>query len=133
MKTQELRIGNYLELQEIIFKVISIDGRDNSIIAESINKECPSIITEIPKPIPLTEEWLLKFGFHQQIGFIKFIGEKYTNSFEVAHNSLDKWYCYFRNFNKGEQDDFVLLRNDLKYVHQLQNLYFELTGKELTI
>jgi len=85
------------------------------------------------KPIPLTEEWLLKFGFDSQIGFIKFIGKKYTNSFEVAHNDLDRWYCYFRNFNKGEQDDFVLLRNNLKHVHQLQNLYFALTGEELTI
>lgn len=125
MKATELRIGNWTEyniVDENIDKWI-LEEVDHTDIADPIWL----------RPIPLTEEWLLKFGFHKQIGFIKFIGEKYTNSFEVSHNDLDKWYCFYRNFNKGKEDDFVLLRNDLKHVHQLQNLYFALTGKELSI
>lgn len=85
------------------------------------------------KGIEITKEWLLKFGFLEQIGFSKFIGEKYKNSsIELAHNDSDKWYLYFRNFNSGLADDFVLLRNNIKHIHQVQNLYHALTGEELT-
>ena len=122
MKAQDLRIGNLL--QNSFGKIHEVkEGNFRGIIIKSLDLE----------PIPLTEQLLIDFGFTSQIGFIKFIGEKFKDSsFEVGHNDLDKWYCYFRNFNKGEQDDFVLLRNDLKHVHQLQNLYNALTNKELT-
>ena len=124
MKASDLRIGNYYNIyaegKEYTYKV----GLEDFCSDNYKNFE----------PIPLTEEWLLKFRFHSQIGYIKFIGEDYQDSsFEVAQNDLDKWYCYFRNFVKGAADDFVLLRNDLKHVHQLQNLYHSLTNKELEI
>ena len=143
MKTNDLRIGNYIygnyygnedEEKTEKCKVLGIDSvgfSEYPIWVEGLEET--GIETYMGfQPIPLTEEWLLKFGFNKQIGFIKFIGVPYEkDSFEVAHNDLDKWYCYFRNFVKGAQDDFVLLRNDLKHVHQLQNLYHALTGEEL--
>ena len=132
MKANELRIGNWINIS---FRNHDRKG-DYQIVASQIldlfsNGEKSSFIY---KPIPLTEEWLLKFGFEQQIGFIKFIGEPYQkDSFEVALNDVGKWYCYYRNFVKGKVDDFVLLKNDLKHVHQLQNLFYALCGEELTI
>ena len=64
------------------------------------------------KPILLTEEWLLKFGFSifKNMYFIK---------------GMQIWKC---------NDLFLCNKNGIyiKYVHQLQNLYFALTGKELT-
>jgi len=75
-------------------------------------------------PIPLTEEWLIK---------LKYV--KYTHK----SNELPdyKWFCdggtcvisqvgsrlYYGGMLAGYKG--------LKYVHQLQNLYFVLTGKEL--
>ena len=67
------------------------------------------------EPIPLTEEWLLKLGF------------KFTNGygFKIFGNWLQKEDdVYFYNVN----GNFV----EINYVHQLQNLYFALTGQELT-
>lgn len=80
-------------------------------------------------PVPITEELLLKAGFTKTIGFwIKF-GD---DSFEVS--PMDgKWFIYFRNFNKGTLDDFVCLRKDVLYWHTLQNLFYSITGKELTL
>jgi hypothetical protein len=74
------------------------------------------------KPIPLTEEWLLKFGFETQLtslnfGFIVF-------ELNAVAISLDKDGFYFMH-NEEYQNIY--------YVHQLQNLYFALTNKELEI
>lgn len=70
------------------------------------------------KPIPLTEEWLVKFGF------------------ENGELLVFEGYVLFKKF-----PDIITLEIDgnrmplhgFKYVHQLQNLYFALTGEELTI
>ena len=71
------------------------------------------------KPIPLTEEWLIKFGF-----------------------SRDGSYWSHRHLNiltveKIGGGEMLMTPNrkyalELKHVHQLQNLYFALTGEELT-
>lgn len=79
------------------------------------------------KPIPLTEEWLLKFGFtrhHTDYGngiiYIK----------DVPNNNEFIWGVYPFELGSG----FVINKSkSLKYVHQLQNLYFALTGEELNI
>lgn len=67
------------------------------------------------EPIQLTDEWLLKFGFEKD-------GTWFTKSgFGISIDNL-KWQMkgYIATFDK------------CLYVHQLQNLYFALTGKELT-
>jgi hypothetical protein len=140
MEANELRIGNYVteevlgkcEVYEIHYDTVWVLVNNITIEGKENTRSFHLSINHL-NPIPLTEEWLLKFGFKEQIGFSKIIGLDLLKSFEVAHNDLDKWYCYFRNFNKGLLDDFVLLRSDLKHVHQIQNLYFALTNEELTI
>lgn len=64
------------------------------------------------KPIPLTEEWLLRFGFGQM-----------RNKFYKKHVTLTKSEGFYVAF----------VQDELKSVHQLQNLYFALTGEELEI
>jgi len=66
------------------------------------------------KPIPITEKWILKLGF-EPTGFDSYSFDGYEFSFE--NNSF---------FNKT-----VLVKKYVNSVHQLQNLYFALTGKEL--
>ena len=115
MKANELRIGNYFEDGEgrlCSVDVISRDSEDTRITA------IHGALTTFPiKPIPLTEEWLLKFGFETKDKVFWDAG-----NFRVGQ---DRWGGY----------DYVNRRVDidLKYVHQLQNLYFCLTGIELTI
>ena len=109
MKSNDLRIGNWIYFPMIKnnYQIIRLDF-DNK------NENNYS-------PIPLTEDILLKCGFYQK-----------NNLFILKDITLQLINC-------GTEIDnhlgFVLLgfNNEIKYVHQLQNLYFALTGEELTI
>jgi len=102
MKATELRIGNWVDL----------GGGRNHYQAND-----PELWSGLNiNPIPLTEEWLVKFGFENnsmnldEEGFlhldISFIGgvNVYINDMEYPH---------------------------INHVHQLQNLYFALTQEEI--
>ena len=82
------------------------------------------------KPIPLTGEWLIKFGFKKYI-FGSEEGEKNDKCNEYSKDRLTimDWGDGFVMNNAFSFD----LRVQLKTVHQLQNLFFALTGKELLI
>ena len=120
MKAIELRIGNLVIVTNTggynnIGDIISIDsisrhGVNNwsDMGSSGCNPFCGI------EPILLTEEWLLKFGFlKDRINLYYSFGQ-----FIIRH-------------------DFILCdintRIELKYVHQLQNLYFALIGQELII
>ena len=83
------------------------------------NKSCLS--SKYPSniyAIELTEEWLLNFGFKQDNGMMC-----YRNKIDIkiVYETLAKYYRLYPRTNK------------ILYVHQLQNLYFTLTGTELEI
>ena len=76
------------------------------------------------EPIPLTEEWLLKFGFEKSGGGLYLTYE----TFEMYYiNGVLGLSARVSDPNEGYID------TKIKYVHQLQNLHFALTGEELTI
>lgn len=111
MEAKELRTGNYVEHQ-LSKDVIIINGADIFHLSGGMDDD-------IFQPIPLTEEWLLKFGFENHMD------SEYTISI-----SGDKFYLYKldRIFSLNIGRGLVV-----RYVHQLQNLYFALTNKELKI
>lgn len=115
MEAKELRIGNYLhDRKGNLCKVIEL--REDGIYAPAISEA----ITGLPnKPIPLTEEWLLKLGFNKS----KFS----SNCFKITNG-------YKFDFAGGEvlYLDSIRLEH-IKYIHQLQNLHFALGGEELTL
>jgi hypothetical protein len=118
MKANELRIGNWINHKysppSFIVSVI------NTFNENTVN----GIELEDCEPIPLTQEWLLKFGFK------KWNDCCYCNGKLVVEG-------LFKNFNESicllrcGNDDYVELTN-INYVHQLQNLYFAIIGEELT-
>ena len=117
MEASELRIGNYVN-DRFDSQVIVCDITHTGI---NLNYGYSTISINELKPIPLTEEWLLRFGFVKIRGL-----------------HLCKGY----SLNSGEylvyiDDRGVYLKTNknifIKYVHQLQNLYFALTGEELTL
>ena len=81
------------------------------------------------EPIPLTEEWLLGFGAHKS--------NKFTYWISVSNLKAELHFEAFKNRDEivtriiGSFSDLILDR--IKYVHQLQNLYFALTNEELII
>jgi hypothetical protein len=113
--------GNYIytEHGELPIKHISFDGYMVT------GKDGRTLWANKIEPILLTEEWLIKFGFKRikkGIGWDEFSYGKLT-LVEVPTNK-GKLIA----FNYGS-DRY----NYLKYVHQLQQLYWCLTGEELTI
>ena len=74
------------------------------------------------EPIELTEEILLKCGFEKrEDGDYNLF--KYSEVDIVICSDFSSWKCDGINFSV----------NYIKYLHQLQNLYFALTNKELEI
>jgi hypothetical protein len=116
IQANELRIGNYYMYagnNGIVYaKVNTIQYNEFGLLSD-----CDGVNFGICAPIPLTEEWLLKFGFLKHKGDNKVF---WLNDFEFE-NDL-KWIFWRGN----------VLEN-IKHVHQLQNLYFALTNKELNI
>jgi hypothetical protein len=131
MKPQELRIGNYVEYFGKIRQIDTIKRCSNGSFAVEICEKRPSgcswceyapIETPSLKPIPLTEEWLLRFGFLRQHDGLVF----YKNGHFIEPNNTVNLF----DFYTGDYGDWYVT---IEHVHQLQNLYFALTGEELTI
>lgn len=98
-----------------------------------------SVIYDHLQPIPITEEWLIKFGFTDNpIAWHKDISTFPLKEFMVISVSLNQGVmirCGDLNRWREADDVISIINTDIKgplYVHQLQNLYFALTGEELT-
>ena len=126
----ELRIGNFIlnsngkiEIVETLrYGLInSYDIGDE----ETCGEDCYN-------PIPLTEEWLVKMGFEiDRTGDLSIM----INS-AVTHLFFNKVKDFFYPMILVEAEFSGLGSNcvglnSIQYVHQLQNLYFALTGEEL--
>ena len=116
MKANELRIGNLViheQTTHIIKNVLENTCVSDWVEAKEVDNYTHNY-NEI-KPIPLTEEWLFKFGFKDN----NFCYEFEEHEIKILE---DGTYIYW--VDSGYICSF-------KYVHQLQNLYFALTQKEL--
>lgn len=110
MKATELRIGNLVNENSEVIKIRQetlCDFANGYVVFE---------------PILLTEEWLLKFGFKKPA---------HTWCGDVFH--LTEWDKYPINWCVAMNKNNAVIIQKLKYVHQLQNLYFALTGEELEL
>ncbi len=114
MDSKELMIGNYVEYKGHIVQWAKSDF-------------CDYTARKLSKPIPLTEQWLIDFGFvkiSDQDGTVHYMDFPYPiEGVDIFYQGGDSWEM---NIYKV---DFSL---NIDYVHQLQNLYFALCGKELT-
>src|SRR5690606_18175024 len=117
MESKELRIGNWvynettrenIEVYPMMIPQLNrLDGTNHNI-----------------KPIPLTEELLLKCGF-VKTGVLTLSFENFL--FEIC---LDGDDFVKQQYTLRINVCFVI---KVKYLNQLQNLYFALTGQELEI
>lgn len=89
------------------------------------------------KPIPLSEERLLNMGFNKCEPEYHWGVLKLTDFYETIYwiggcYFLVKEGDYYSFYHSTDEDTYWFLRN-VKYIHQVQNLYFDLTDNELTI
>jgi len=130
LKLSELRIGNFVQVENGMcsipfFKIDEILKQNNEYVVRSYLDECKKIEVPINSiiSIPLTENILLGSGFikskyylrgYERIGFINFS------------------VC-LRIQNSDLVFDWIGGNTCIKYLHQLQNLYFDLMGEELKV
>lgn len=113
MEAKELRIGNIIKRKGIIVNA------DHQSFYDLIR------YPDQYEPIPLTEDWLFRFGFDWDSDIV---------NEEIGH----QWYEFKSLKLDLVNNNFVYVGWQLpvlqiKYVHQLQNLYFALTGEELNL
>jgi hypothetical protein len=133
MKANELRIGNLVDLGNRIAKIIEISNL--SCVVVDLEETQDTIEDyERTKPIPLTEEWLYKFGFKDidksDNDYITYTDSNHDYYLQIDVRKRDGKYTILDN-SFDDLRDFSLV--DISYVHQLQNIYFVLTGEELTL
>ena len=132
MKPNELRIGNIVlkDDEEIIvdpYDMINLQTYDLINVPIELNEY---------SPIPLTEEWLIKLGFTnmENICWQRYVQKKWVNFdngfffFRVMKHSFAWWFILEDETNTERGINM----GDIQYIHELQNLYFALTGEELT-
>lgn len=109
MKASELRIGNWInpENPEQVLGIMldMVEGsRDAEILLENLH------------PIPLTADWLKRFGLE----------------FGWGHYMIE--YMFDKHHLRRSYDVGMSVHiSEIIHVHQLQNLYFALTGEELKL
>jgi hypothetical protein len=132
MKAQELRIGNWVLRKST--------GKPHRVVGLYKGDLGPqgSIFIDIPaeqrlmyrlhkdgvQPIPLTPEILEKCGFARHNGKWKHINSPFYLHAYIPIIPEQNSYCFAWNNYKSYS---------FQYLHQLQNLYFCLTGEELEI
>jgi len=135
MEAKELRIGNYFIYNtdgcfpnnpERESKIISVVRQIKEDSVGITHLETTGIMIgglELIKPIPLTEEWLMDFGFIKECDWKISIGEG-------AFIWIDE-----NDFTAAIGTPYEASGNQrtIKYVNELQNLHYALTKQELTI
>ena len=117
--------------------ILNYDTAEGEILPTVIDWQDLKWLTEDPKgfnlvhsPIPLTEEWLLKFGFNKDYkkGYIgkDFSNQDFVLTEPFVMGDWQKGYAF--EFTTGGWSKY----KEFNYVHELQNFYFTLTSEELT-
>ena len=133
MKASELRLGNLVLCNTSIGFVDAIASvcnlsSDEIVCYHKPTKQFIFCKDALFEPIPLTEEWLLKFG----CGKVK----SDIPTFSIVYGEfIEDDYEHCLIINLDVDNNFYIVVNGvkliLKHLHQLQNLYFALTGEEL--
>jgi hypothetical protein len=118
MTPNELRIGNWVMIDPYSSPQQVVDVMCDCVNTEKVQGAHYGLVDAIA----LTEEWFLNFGFEKVMSW--------TYAIHIHGNQPLVYYLGEKGWSIGFKaySDFP----NLKYVHQLQNLYFALTSKELT-
>lgn len=136
IKANELRIGNWVKVKSGFGKVATIEDEDGDYAGVVANDDdsvweriSMAYDTDI-EPISLTPEILEKCGFVRDDR-----RGRRTKLYHYPNISInDNSFFYFdKSFQVLDKDLNAKWTVDCEHLHQLQNLYFALTGEELNV
>lgn len=127
IQSKELRIGNFVSHFGFTHQVEGIHSKGK------LGEKHRHVVLETGvetflmnlKPIEITEEWLLNFGFTKMID-----SYHYSDYCIMDIHNGETWLLKEFDYVNAE---FVAIGTGIKFIHQLQNLYFSLTSVELKI
>ncbi|WP_261511793.1 hypothetical protein [Chryseobacterium paludis] len=126
MKITDLKIENLVRYKDQVYSLVEVFQNENKEYYVKIRntKSALCIPAKSIKPVKIDESWLVKFGF------IKTYDSKYIIRFERGQESL-KYDIDLRD--RHSMTGLKLYGNNIDciYVHQFQNLFCFLFGKEL--
>jgi hypothetical protein len=132
MDVRELRLGNLVS--EYVLGVCPVGGIESDVKNDGIvwlsKDNMRYHITDCNiEPIPLKSKWFKKFGFAK--AYLKtWNKEKRPWHYQIEkHPGFPEGYIFFINVDGVAAPPSI----KIKYVHELQNLYYALTGEELVI
>lgn len=129
MRQSELRKGNWVQTE---------DGSVLQITGAGIQSEptgswpilyggCIAYYPSFLNPIPITEEWLTRFGFSiKEVWLSKFGANFFREDRKVKVSISNHHGITISLTDKSDSDTYMI-----DYVHELQNLHKELTGESL--
>lgn len=137
MTTQDLRIGNLVEYNGTIQSIFSLTEKgfvtlkiEEFVKGKYKYEQTPSLHVSDIKPIPITPELLLKFGFSKWN----------TNEYSISNG---RWlYITFKFYKNGNisllfnGESYKYLKGEtpfIGYAHELQNAYYCSTKQELEL
>lgn len=153
IQANELRIGNLIEMDGMPLTVTSITN-------EYVGVNEGFLLDIFAKGIPITVEWLLKSGFgkKENDAWFRLCAEESPCPISFSINITKSGICHIciEQGNSGQGmtikqayeiqmdhsdmpdsafilENSIIVLNPIQYVHQLQNLYFTLTGTELNL
>lgn len=131
MKHKDYRIGNWVEFDNRVFEIHTLAEEFPTL--NTIEFGIGVVDWNNIKPILLTDEWLIKLGFTKtkgRYGYDYYLAREYEVYFILEH-----WVDVYENskWKNHWHIKYTIKPFEIKYIHQLQNLFWALTGEELTI
>lgn len=134
VKVNELRIGNMVGYMDCKWSVSGILSPQynceklfkGSHLVEITWGSTTNCVIDRIDPIPLTKKWLVTFGFENNGRDKKYFICNGVDCYELwkVGDVFKKWYL-----SKNDK----IISSNIQFVHSLQNIYFALTGKDLTL
>lgn len=115
IEVNELRIGNFIKVDDLPIEQVTLETFATLL-------RFPATLSCF-NAVPLSEEWLLKFGFK------KIVWEE-SIRYEKDYKTV-KYYSWNETFQWQSNDGFDEVK--LEFVHELQNLFFAMMGEELIL
>lgn len=141
IKATDLRIGNYVMPKLSVKSHWRMAVRVDGLFIQQCEKEG---LVDNYDHIPITEDWLLRFGFERRLinnaffeYYINCTPPNYKRDFVLSFTfgmlsttpkgvcDRESWYPWM---SSGDSHSF-----NIQSIHQLQNVFFAITGKELEL
>jgi hypothetical protein len=125
MKANELRIGNWVQYDGIPYQIESLTKVDAVVHSIDIfdfrNRSLGNA-----EPIELTEDVLVKLGFEGEMYEFCLLADDFNITVNLIENRVE--ISFF-----GNCEAELCIKYNVKYLHELQNVYYCLTNEELEV